>query len=49
MPCSTSTPPSATPQHPERMLPRFDGGDHLHPNDAGMKVFSDTVDLRKLV
>ncbi|KJY43399.1 G-D-S-L family lipolytic protein [Streptomyces sp. NRRL B-1568] len=37
------------PQHPERMLPRFDGGDHLHPNDAGMKVFSDTVDLRKLV
>ncbi|MEU1372669.1 SGNH/GDSL hydrolase family protein [Streptomyces triculaminicus] len=37
------------PQHPERMLPGFDAGDHLHPNDAGMKAFSDSVDLRKLV
>ncbi|MEU7134322.1 SGNH/GDSL hydrolase family protein [Streptomyces sp. NPDC046261] len=37
------------PHHPERMLPRFDGGDHLHPNDAGMKAFSDAVDLRKLI
>ncbi|MBC2879059.1 MULTISPECIES: SGNH/GDSL hydrolase family protein [Streptomyces] len=37
------------PQHPERMLPRFDGGDHLHPNDAGMKAFADAVDLRRLV
>ncbi len=36
------------PEHPERMLPRFDGGDHLHPNDAGMKAFSDAVDLRQL-
>lgn len=23
------------PAHPARMLPRFDCGDHLHPNDAG--------------
>ena len=23
------------PAHPTRMLPRFDCGDHLHPNDAG--------------
>ncbi len=37
------------PRHPERMLPRYDGGDHLHPSDAGMKAFSDSVDLRKLV
>ncbi|GHF26130.1 hypothetical protein GCM10010218_03600 [Streptomyces mashuensis] len=37
------------PRHPERMLPRYDAGDHLHPNDAGMRVFSETVDLRKLV
>ncbi|MFI1973454.1 G-D-S-L family lipolytic protein [Streptomyces cinnamoneus] len=37
------------PEHPERMLPRYDAGDHLHPNDAGMRVFSETVDLRKLV
>ncbi|MCA6090760.1 SGNH/GDSL hydrolase family protein [Streptomyces sp. SCA3-4] len=36
------------PRHPDRMLPRFDGGDHLHPNDAGMKAFSDAIDLRKL-
>ncbi|MEU4209437.1 SGNH/GDSL hydrolase family protein [Streptomyces sp. NPDC026206] len=37
------------PRHPDRMLPRFDGGDHLHPNDAGMKAFSDVIDLRELV
>ncbi|MFI9202021.1 SGNH/GDSL hydrolase family protein [Streptomyces sp. NPDC053048] len=37
------------PDRPERMLPRFDGGDHLHPNDAGMKAFSDSVDLRQLI
>ncbi|MEV4440880.1 SGNH/GDSL hydrolase family protein [Streptomyces sp. NPDC049577] len=36
------------PQHPEQMLPRFDSGDHLHPNNAGMRVFSETVDLRAL-
>ncbi|GAA0389872.1 SGNH/GDSL hydrolase family protein [Streptomyces luteireticuli] len=36
------------PRQPDRMLPRFDGGDHLHPNDAGMKAFADTVDLRRL-
>jgi lysophospholipase L1-like esterase len=23
------------PQHPSRLLPTFDSGDHLHPNDAG--------------
>jgi lysophospholipase L1-like esterase len=23
------------PQHPSRLLPEFDSGDHLHPNDAG--------------
>jgi lysophospholipase L1-like esterase len=23
------------PQHPSRLLPAFDSGDHLHPNDAG--------------
>ncbi|GHF38116.1 SGNH/GDSL hydrolase family protein [Streptomyces morookaense] len=37
------------PQHPERMLARFDCGDHLHPNDAGMRAFSDSAALRELV
>jgi lysophospholipase L1-like esterase len=23
------------PQHPSHLLPAFDSGDHLHPNDAG--------------
>ncbi|MEU8581250.1 SGNH/GDSL hydrolase family protein [Streptomyces abikoensis] len=36
------------PDRPDRMLPRFDGGDHLHPNDAGMRAFSEAIDLRKL-
>ncbi|MEV4927016.1 SGNH/GDSL hydrolase family protein [Streptomyces roseoverticillatus] len=37
------------PRQPDRMLPAYDGGDHLHPNDAGMKAFSDAIDLRELV
>lgn len=37
------------PRRPDRMLPAFDGGDHLHPNDAGMRAFTDAVDLRKLI
>ncbi|GAA0447067.1 SGNH/GDSL hydrolase family protein [Streptomyces sp. NPDC046215] len=37
------------PRQPDRMLPAYDGGDHLHPNDAGMRAFSDSVDLRQLV
>lgn len=36
------------PDRPDRMLPRFDGGDHLHPNDAGMRAFSEAIDLRRL-
>ncbi|MEE1794615.1 SGNH/GDSL hydrolase family protein [Streptomyces sp. BE308] len=32
------------PSAPTRMLPAFDSGDHLHPNDAGMEVMSRTVD-----
>jgi lysophospholipase L1-like esterase len=27
------------------MLPRYDSGDHLHPNDAGYAAMADTVDL----
>jgi lysophospholipase L1-like esterase len=33
------------PAHPERLLPAFDSGDHLHPNDAGYKAMADSIDL----
>jgi lysophospholipase L1-like esterase len=34
------------PQHPLRMLPQYDSGDHLHPNDAGMRAMADAIPLR---
>ncbi|SCK42195.1 Lysophospholipase L1 [Streptomyces sp. WMMB 322] len=37
------------PDRPQRMLPEYDSGDHLHPGDAGYKAMADSVDLRKLV
>ncbi|GGV78731.1 SGNH/GDSL hydrolase family protein [Streptomyces massasporeus] len=37
-----------SPYDPERMLPAFDGGDHLHPNDKGMQAMADAVDPRSL-
>lgn len=30
---------------PHRMLPMYDSGDHLHPNDAGLRAMGDAVDL----
>jgi lysophospholipase L1-like esterase len=33
----------ADPARPIRMLPAYDSGDHLHPNDAGMKALADAV------
>ncbi|WP_327432742.1 SGNH/GDSL hydrolase family protein [Streptomyces sp. NBC_01236] len=36
------------PSHPNRILPAYDPGDHLHFNDAGMKALADTIDLRTL-
>lgn len=30
------------------MLPAFDAGDHLHPNDAGMEAMGNAVDLSTL-
>lgn len=33
------------PDHPERMLPAYDSGDHLHPNDAGYKAMAALIDL----
>ncbi|MEU6666701.1 SGNH/GDSL hydrolase family protein [Streptomyces sp. NPDC046727] len=37
-----------SPYDPERVLPFFDGGDHLHPNDKGMQALADAVDLDSL-
>jgi len=34
------------PAAPEKMLPAYDGGDHLHPNSAGYKVMAQAVDLK---
>jgi lysophospholipase L1-like esterase len=33
------------PKNPDRMLPAYDGGDHLHPGDAGYKAMGEAVDL----
>jgi len=34
------------PSSPDRMLPAYDGGDHLHPGDAGYKAMGEAVNLR---
>ncbi|MGW4073588.1 SGNH/GDSL hydrolase family protein [Streptomyces asiaticus] len=36
------------PAAPTRMLPAYDSGDHLHPNDTGMRVMSDAIPLPTL-
>jgi lysophospholipase L1-like esterase len=36
------------PYDPQLILPFFDGGDHLHPNDKGMQAMADSVDLAAL-
>ena len=33
------------PQHPDRLLPAFDCGDHLHPSPAGYRAMGDAVPL----
>jgi len=33
------------PVDPQRLLPLYDGGDHIHPSDAGHKAMADAVDL----
>ncbi len=33
------------PEHPTRMLPIYDNGDHLHPSDAGYIRMGDLIDL----
>jgi lysophospholipase L1-like esterase len=34
------------PARPLRLLPRYDSGDHLHPNDAGMQALADAIPLQ---
>jgi lysophospholipase L1-like esterase len=34
------------PSNPARMLPAYDSGDHLHPNDAGYQAMANAIDLR---
>ena len=36
------------PADPQRMLPAYDSGDHLHPGDAGYQAMANAVDLSKL-
>ncbi|MFE2970107.1 SGNH/GDSL hydrolase family protein [Streptomyces sp. NPDC059340] len=36
------------PYDPQLILPFFDGGDHLHPNDKGMQAMADAVNLGSL-
>jgi lysophospholipase L1-like esterase len=33
------------PAHPARLLPQYDSGDHLHPNDAGMAAMANAIPL----
>lgn len=33
------------PAHPQRLLPAYDSGDHLHPNAAGYKAMAAAIDL----
>ena len=33
------------PQNPTKLLPLYDSGDHLHPNDAGYQAMGSSIDL----
>jgi len=36
------------PANPNKILPAFDKGDNLHPNDAGYKAMAESIDLNML-
>ena len=36
------------PAHPQRLLPAYDSGDHLHPGDAGNRALAEGIDLSLL-
>lgn len=38
----------ADPAHPDRILPAYDSGDGLHPNDAGYHAIAEAFDLNAL-
>ena len=38
----------ADPADPQQLSPRYDSGDHLHPNDAGYRAIAATIDLGDL-
>ena len=38
----------ADPQKPARSLPKYDKGDHLHPNPAGYEAMATAIDLKTL-
>jgi lysophospholipase L1-like esterase len=33
------------PSHPSRLLPAYDGGDHVHPTDFGYRVMAEAINL----
>jgi lysophospholipase L1-like esterase len=39
----------ADPANPARLLPAYDSGDHLHPNDAGCQAMANAVNLGMLI
>jgi lysophospholipase L1-like esterase len=38
----------ADPDNPDCMLPKYDSGDHLHPNEAGGRAMADAVSIENL-
>lgn len=36
------------PANPDQMLPAYDSGDHLHPDNAGYQAIADSMSLRLL-
>jgi lysophospholipase L1-like esterase len=34
------------PEHPTRLRPDFDSGDHVHPNDTGYRAMAEAIDLK---
>lgn len=39
----------ADPRDPERLAPRYDSGDHLHPDAAGYRAMAAAIDLQALL
>ncbi|MEU9706452.1 GDSL-type esterase/lipase family protein [Streptomyces sp. NPDC047981] len=38
----------ADPADPDRILPAYDSGDHIHPGDAGYRAMARALDLDEL-